>query len=168
MDANHPHNIDPRPKRRKAQDNPYTIFTVGINTDQPHYYISFRDGQGVQICMEINKELYQTLDRFELEDLSYLNEVDNHHEHSVLTEASLYARAFSAPVDVQDQVHERMQMERVRCAVMQLPEVQRRRVIAYYFEGLSFEQIARKENRSKQSIQESVAAAMKRLKKILW
>lgn len=33
MDEKHPKNIDKRPKRRKDRDNPYEIFTVGINTD---------------------------------------------------------------------------------------------------------------------------------------
>lgn len=168
MAENHSQNIDPRPKRRKAQDNPYTLFTVGIDTDHPHYYLSFRDGQGVQICMEVSKELYQAIDGFELEDLSYLNEMDNHYEHAALTETALHKRAFSAPVDMQDEICNRLQMEQLRRAVMELPEVQRRRVIAYYFEGLTFEQIAQKEHRSKQSIQESVAAALKKLKNFSW
>ena len=68
----YPKNIDPRPHRRHNKDNPYTIFTVGINTDTPHYYVSFKDGQGVRICMEIDKSIYELLDKFELEDLSYL------------------------------------------------------------------------------------------------
>jgi len=51
-------NIDPRPKRRKATDNPYNIFTVGIEANEPHYYISFINTQGIPICMEINEKLY--------------------------------------------------------------------------------------------------------------
>ena len=84
MDKYYPKNIDPRPHRRHNKDNPYTIFTVGINTDTPHYYVSFKDGQGVRICMEIEKSIYELLDKFEIEDLSYLNEVDRHYEHSEL------------------------------------------------------------------------------------
>ena len=80
MHQHNPDNMDPRPKRRRDKDNPYTIFTVGIHTDQPHYYLSFVDSQGVRICTEIQKELFDLLDRFELEDLSHLNEVDNHYE----------------------------------------------------------------------------------------
>lgn len=49
MDTKYPNNIDPRPKRRKDKDNPYEIFTVGIETDNPHFYISFTDGQGVKV-----------------------------------------------------------------------------------------------------------------------
>ena len=64
---------DPRPARRKDKDNPYEIFSVGIETDNPHFYVSFKDGQGVQICMEIDKAVFELLDRFELDDLSFLN-----------------------------------------------------------------------------------------------
>ena len=53
---------DPRPSRRKDKDNPYEIFSVGIDTDQPHFYVSFKDGQGVQICMEIDKAVFELLD----------------------------------------------------------------------------------------------------------
>lgn len=69
---------DPRPCRRKDKDNPYEIFSVGIDTDTPHFYVSFKDGQGVQICMEIDKAVFDLLDRFELDDLSFLNEWDRH------------------------------------------------------------------------------------------
>ena len=88
----HPNNIDPRPKRRKDQANPYHIFTVGIESADPHFYLSFIDSQGVKICMEISRELFSQLNQFELEDLSYLNQIDNHYEHSELTEATLERR----------------------------------------------------------------------------
>ena len=86
---------DPCPCRRKDKDNPYEIFSVGIDTDSPHFYVSFKDGQGVQICMEIDKAVFDLLDRFELDDLSFLNEWDRHIEHSELTETALHARAFA-------------------------------------------------------------------------
>ena len=35
MADSHPKSIDPRPKRRRDKDNPYTIFTTGINTATP-------------------------------------------------------------------------------------------------------------------------------------
>lgn len=55
MDGNHPKDIDPRPKRRRAKDNPYEIYTVGIHTDQPHYFIAFTDYGGVHHEIEIDK-----------------------------------------------------------------------------------------------------------------
>lgn len=59
MAGSHPNiNIDPRPKRRRDKDNPYEIFTVGIDTDTPHYYIRFRDGVSAEHCLEISRELF--------------------------------------------------------------------------------------------------------------
>ena len=74
-----------RPKRRKDKDNPYTL-----SKRQDKHYLSFRDGQGVLRELLINKELFELLNCFELDDLSFLNEVDRHYEHSELTEATLY------------------------------------------------------------------------------
>lgn len=86
MDGNHPINFDPRPKRRRIEDNPYELLTVGIETDSPHYYIRFRDGVCVEHCMEISKELFELFDRFELDDLSFLNEVDRHYAKEELND----------------------------------------------------------------------------------
>lgn len=66
MDGNHPKNKDLRPKRRKDRDNPYAIFTSGSDTDSPHYYLAFTDSQEIRHCMEIDRELFDTLNRFEL------------------------------------------------------------------------------------------------------
>ena len=80
MDKYYPKNKDPHPKRRRDKANPYEIFTVGIETDSPHFYISFTDSQGVHICMEINRSLFELFDRFELDDLSHLNKVDKYYD----------------------------------------------------------------------------------------
>ena len=71
MDVNHPKNIDPRPKRRKDRDNPYEIFTTGINTACPHFYLSFKDSNGIEQCIEIDKALFDAFDGFELDALLY-------------------------------------------------------------------------------------------------
>lgn len=75
MDGYHPKNKDPRPKRRKDRDNPYTIFTTGIQTNSPHYWLSFTDNQGERYSLEICRELFDALDQFELDDLSVMNEI---------------------------------------------------------------------------------------------
>ncbi len=62
-------------KRRKDKFNPYNIYELNGK-----YYISFKDGQGLQHEMEINHTLFQAFDRFELDDLSHLNVVDRHLE----------------------------------------------------------------------------------------
>lgn len=167
MDGKHPDEIDPRPKRRKDQNNPYRLFTVGINTEEPHYYVSFPDSQGVQICMEISKVLFDTLDQFELNDLSALNEMDNHFEQSELTEESLSKRATVQQEPLDELVFERLQHQKLHKAISKLPELQRRRLVLYYFGGYTYEQIARQEGCSKVAVKYTIDKAIDTLKKFL-
>lgn len=167
MDKNYPKNSDPRPKRRRSKDNPYEIYSVGAHTNRPHYYIAFTDSTGVRQELEIDRALFDMLDRFELDDLSFLNEVDNHYERSELTEASLNSRAFEPQETVEEVVTLRDENERLHKAIAMLPEKQRNRLMLYYFEDLTYEQIAAIEGCKYQTVHESICAALKNLKKFL-
>ncbi len=167
MDGRHPNNDKPRPKRRKAEDNPYTLSEMVDTASMSHYYISFIDGQGRNIRLEISQELFATFDRFELDDLSFLNEVDNHYEHSELTEATLNARALHKPDTVEDIVSYRIQSKKLREAIAHLPQTQRTRLVLYYFGGMTYKQIADMEGCKYQTVQESIYAALEKIKKFL-
>lgn len=164
MKYKYPENIDPAPKRRKANDNPYEIFTVGIKTDHPHFFVRFTDGAGEHRCLEITEELYQALNEFELRDLSFLNEVDNHYEQSELTEASLHERAVSNQKSVEETVLQHLQSERLHSAIAQLPELQRRRLVLYYFGNYTYEQIGEMEGCTKRAVKFSIDIAIRTLK----
>ena len=151
-----------RPKRRKDKYNPYTLTKI-----KDKHILSFRDGQGVLQEITIDRELFELLDRFELDDLSFLNEVDRHYEHSELTEISLYNRASALPESVEDAVLRNLQYEALYNAIWKLPEAQRRRLILYYFGGLTYAQIADMEGCKYQTVQESIYAALKNLKSFL-
>ncbi len=125
MDGSHPKNIDPRPKRRKDKDNPYDIFSVRGDTAQPHYYLSFMDSSHVRQCMEIDKTLFETFDRFELDDLSFMNEVDNHYEQSEQTETSLNRRAVMPQEPVEETVARKIEVDKLHEAIAKLPDTQR-------------------------------------------
>ena len=166
MDGHHP-NDKPRPKRRKAEDNPYTLSESVDTSLTSHYYISFTDGQGKKSRLEISQELFSTFDRFELEDLSFLNEVDKHYEHSELTEATLNARALHKPDTVEEMVFHRTQNEVLREAIAHLPQTQRTRLILYYFGGMTYKQIAEMEGCQYQAIQKSIYDAIRKIKNFL-
>ena len=166
MGGNHPNNIDPRPKRRKDKDNPYEIFTTGLGTAQPHYFLAFADSTGAEQCVEIDKALFDAFDRFELDDISFMNEVDRHYEQSEQTEASLNRRAAQPQESVEDTVFQRVEVETLRQAIARLPEKQRRRLVLYYFGGCTYEQIAEMEGCSKRAVKFSVDVALKNLKEI--
>lgn len=148
-----------RPKRRKDKYNPYTL-----SQNEDKHYISFRDGQGVLQELQIPKELFEVLNRFELDDLSILNEWDRHIEHFEQTEQSLNRRAFFKTESVEETVLRSIEYERLHRAITQLPETQRRRLLLYYFEGLTYEQIARMEGCTIMPVKRSIDSAIKKLK----
>ena len=167
MDGKHPKNIDPRPKRRKDKDNPYEVFTTGIDTAQPHYYLSFEDSSNVKQCIEIDKALFDAFDHFELDDLSFMNEVDRHYEQSEQTEQSLNRRISQPQESVEETVFQQVESETLHRAIAQLPEKQRRRLILYYFGDFTYEQIAESEGCTISPIKRSIDAAIEKLKKFL-
>lgn len=150
------------PKRRRDKYNPYHICEKDGN-----YYIAFQDGQGVTYEGEIDKSLYDAFDRFELEDLSYLNIWDRHMEQSEIWDTFLTKRATKQPDSVEDIVFRNLQIEKLHSAISKLPEMQKHRLILHYFEGLTYEQIAKEEGCSKVAVKYSVDKAVKKLKEIL-
>ena len=127
--------------------------------------ISFTDGQGQTQKVEISESLYEAFDEFELEDISHLNKVSRYQEQSELTEVSLHSRAVEVPEPLEEQVYRKLLCEKLHKAIGKLPEVQRRRLMLYYFGGYTYQQIAEMEGCKHPAIMKSVAAAEKKLKK---
>lgn len=167
MDGNHPKNADFRPKRRKDKNNPYEIFTVGVNTACPRYYLSFVDSNGVKQCIEIDKALFDAFDEFELDDLSFMNEVDRHYEQSEQTEQSLNRRSIQHQEPVEETVFQRVEVDKLHQAIAKLPEKQRRRLVLYYFGEFTYEQIAEMEGCTIMPVKRSIDTAIENLKKFL-
>lgn len=167
MDGGHPKNIDPRPKRRRDEENPYEIYTTGINTTNPRYFLAFTDSNKVKQWMEIDKTLFDAFNEFELDDLSFFNEVDRHYERSEMTEATLSRRAAKPQESVEEIVSQQMEMDKLHRAIAQLPEKQRRRLVLYYFGEFTYEQIADMEGCKHPAVMKSISSALKKLKNFL-
>lgn len=150
------------PNRKKDKHNPYTLII-----EEGRYYLSFKDGRGVMQNIEIDKVLYELFNRFELEDISHLNRVSRHIEHSELTESSLNDRAFYKAESLEETVSRSIEYELLHKAISKLPETQRRRLLLYFFGEMTYEQIAELEGCKYQAVQSSIYAAIKALRKIL-
>ena len=148
------------PNRKKDKHNPYTLMIV-----EGRYYLSFKDGRGVMQNIEIDKVLYDLFNRFELEDISYLNRVSRHIEHSELTESSLNDRAFYKEESLEETVSRSMEYEQLHKAISKLPETQKRRLLLYFFGELTYEQIAELEGCTKRAVKFSIDLAIEKLKK---
>lgn len=148
------------PNRKKDKHNPYTLMIV-----EGRYYLSFKDGRGIMQNIEIDKVLYDLFNRFELEDISYLNRVSRHIEHSELTESSLNDRVFYKEESLEETVSRSMEYEQLHKAISKLPETQKRRLLLYFFGELTYEQIAELEGCTKRAVKFSIDLAIEKLKK---
>ncbi len=155
MDGTHPN-------RKKDKLNPYTL-SIENNT----YYISFTDGQGIFHRQEISMELYAAFNGFELDDISLMNEASRHLTEADAGEEPLVHKIADPSEPVEDHVYRRIMYQELHKAIAQLPEIQRRRVLLYYFGGYTYEQIAKMENCKHPAIVKSVAAAEKNIRKYL-
>ena len=163
MDNKYPINTDPRPKRRKDKDNPYTIYSIGKDTAHPRYFVEFYDGEGFHQCVEVTEEQFRDFEKNELADLSYLNECDRHLEKTHLSDTVIHHRSAEPENPLQDIIEAAEDKERLHKAILMLSPVQQRRVLMYYFQDMTYEEIAYAEHCSIQSVDESLRGARKRI-----
>lgn len=153
MDGKHP-------IRKKDKYNPYSL-----TIDNDEYYVAFSDGEGVRHKERISRELFELFDSFELEDISQLNVISRYQEHSELTEGTLNQRSLVQPEPLEDIVYRKFMYDQLHIAIANLPAIQRRRLLLYYFYGYTYEQIAQMEECKHPAIMKSIAIAEKKIKK---
>lgn len=154
--------MDKRPKRRKYNDNPYELKEIN-NT----YIVKFKDSKNIIKIVEVDLNVYKAFDRFELDDLSQLNEYDRHIEHIELDENSIYLKGGYQLPSTESIVEEKLQSEELYLAINSLSEIQKRRIKMYYFEDKSLKEIAEIKKCSIKNVFKSIELAKENLKKKL-
>lgn len=142
-------------------DNPYNLKIINNN-----YYIIFKSNNKYNE-VEVTKEVFDLMNRFELDDLKELNEFDRHIEHSELTERTLNNRMLFKQESIEDLIIRKTSLEDLRKAINMLSEVQRRRIKLYYFDDLTEKEIAKLENVSQKNISKNLTVTKNNLKEIL-
>lgn len=150
------------PKRRKYKDNPYTLNYI---EEKNIYTITFKDVKGHLNKVEVSEEVYRVFDKFELQDIKELNEYDRHIEHSEIFENNLESRALNKQIPTDEIVENKINNEKLREAIQELPKVQRERLKKYYFENKTYEEIAKEENCTKRAVKFSVDIAIEKISK---
>ena len=154
--------MDGRPKRRKNKYNPYTL-----HKENGNYYISFSDVNGRKQTVQVNETIFTQFDEFERDDISEMNEYDRHIEHLTLSEDRLIKRNISLNKSLEDSFDISQEIKMLHMAINELPEVQKRRLKKYYFDEMSFKEIAAEEDCNYQCVQMSVYRATEKIKNIL-
>lgn len=127
-----------KPKRRKKKDNPYILEYL---ESENKYKIKFKNSHDINNSIDVSEKIYETFNRFELEDIAEMNEYDRHIEHSQLTEITLNKRASKKQIDLEDLVIKRMEYKKLHNAILKLPEIQKKRLMLYFFKGLTLKKL---------------------------
>ena len=157
-----------RPKRRRHKDNPYKL---SYGKDNDTYMITFVINN-VEKSIEISKEIFDTFDIFELEDISQLHKVDKYIDDrnidgSEFMEIVLYNNNKFTNKNIEELIEDKMRNEELYKAISKLPEVQKRRLKLYYFEDLTLQEIANIEGCSVKNVYKSIELAKEKLKNLL-
>ena len=156
--------MDKRPKRRKSKDNPYIL---ECNKELNIYKVTFYDGKGILRVIQISKEMYETLDSFELDDLSQMNKYERHIEFLEQDDNNLYIRSVNKGISLEEVIDEKIKLEKLKIALDKLTPTQKEKIKNYYFDNMSMEQMAKKFGCSHQAISKSLRAILKKLEKNL-
>jgi len=146
--------------------SPYILRTEIID-GITHYFVSFKDGQAILRETEVSRPVYLEFCRFVKRERNLRRSDERHIEQSELTDESLYCRAACPPKAVDEMVFDSMRDERLRQAIAELPEIQRRRFVLYHEFGLTYEQIADMEGCTKMPVKRSVDRAGEKIREAI-
>lgn len=156
-----------RPKRRKDKDNPYSL-----DFKENNYVVSFKTVKNEFKEVKVSEEVFKAFDKFELEDISQLHKVDKHIDMRVIDNTEymdiiLFNNTVNDEISIEEQIENKILQEELKKAILELSEVQKRRVIKYYFENKTLQKIAEEEGCSIASVKESLDSSINKLRKKL-
>lgn len=143
--------------------NPYTLRTE-VAEGITRYFVSFQDGQAILRETEVSRPVYLEFSRFVKVERNMRRWDERHTEQFDLTDKSLYDRALHKPKSVEEAAFDSLRNEKLRQAIQELPELQRRRFVLHHEFGLTYEQIAEMEGRRKSAVCESVIRAEEKIR----
>jgi len=150
--------------RNKDKYNPYTL---DIDEETNTYIVEFKDIKNIIHRVEVSEKVYEAFDKFELEDISQIHKIKKYIERNEVYEETLFHKSINASISVEDEVESKLLSDDLKEAIKLLNDIQKRRLIKYYFEDKSLEEIALEEGTSHQAISKSIHRAIEEIQKNL-
>lgn len=129
--------------------------------------ITYTLANGHSIQIDVSPEVAAVLDETERKTLALLKQDKRHLHLYGYVEGESESSLSYQQEDVADLITRLEEYDRLRHAIYQLTEPQRRRIKAYFFSGLSVEKIAAIEGVCHQSVSESIRSALKKLRSLM-
>ena len=126
----------------------------------------YKDAIGETEYTYVTKEVYEALtETFRKEAHAHEMRDLRHVTKEGYTEGETEDLAFDSGESLEDMVIRQMELETLQKAMQSLTEVQRERLHLYFFEGLTYRQIAEKKGIGEKNVRESITSAIKKIKK---
>ena len=126
----------------------------------------YKDAIGETEYTYVTKEVYEALtETFRKEAHAQEMRDLRHVTKEGYTEGETEDLAFDSGESLEDMVIRQMEMETLQKAMPSLTEAQRERLHLYFFEGLTYRQIAEKKGIGEKNVRESITGAIKKIKK---
>ena len=126
----------------------------------------YKDAVGEREYTYVTREVYEALaDTFSKEAHAQEMRDIRHTTKDGYTEGETEELVELTGESVEDMVIRQMEIETLQKAMQSLTPVQRERLHFYFFEGMTYRQIAAKEGVGEKNIRESINGAVKKIKK---
>jgi len=149
--------MDKRPVRRKFKDNPYRLDSI---EKKEIYIINFIDSRGNHQSIQVDKKIFDVFDEEERYENAKYYEYAKHTEH-----LDIKINNIKDKKTVEDEIINKFTILELKNAISILPEIQRRRLIKYFFENKTYEEIAKEEGCSKVAIKYSIDISLEKISK---
>ena len=126
----------------------------------------YKDAIGETEYTYVTEEVYEALtETFRKEVHAQQMRDLRHITREGYTEGETEDLIFESGESLEDMVIRQMELETLQKAMQSLTEVQRERLHLYFFEGLTYRQIAEKKGIGEKNVRESITGAIKKIKK---
>ena len=134
--------------------------------DKPFVTITYITADGKRICVEVSTPVKELLEQSDRQIRSQRRQDRRHLDFTVHTDEDFASSLLPAYEDTADLLERIERDARLYDAIGKLTEVQRRRLYMFYFEELSYSQIAKLEGVYYRSVIDSIRQAIKQLRKL--
>lgn len=134
--------------------------------DKPLVTITYKAANGNRICVEVSTPVKELLEQSDRQIRSQRRQDRRHLDFTVQADEDWLSSLLPAYEDTADL------LERIECntrlheAIGKLTEIQRRRLCLYYFDGLSYRQIAKLEGVTHRTVISTIEHSLNRLRKL--
>lgn len=140
----------------------FGIHKIKIINGKRRYFIKYQYDQ--LLChIELSRADYYEFRSFKSQLIRDKNISDRYIEQSGQTDTRLYKKGIYNSINIETIVYKKYIKDEINKAVSELKEIQARRLIMYYIEEKTYEEIAQIEGCTKRAVKFSVDAAKKNL-----